>query len=139
MRLRASLLCDSLNVKSILAMTATATKKTLLDVMSALDIPPANLIQAAQLRDNFQLSVSMSENRQVPTFLASFLVIYTDLLNKYFKYMLQQFDHSRMKHLMALLRSSPYKEITSIIIYCKYKVCIFFLLFVGFCKKFPSV
>ncbi|KAL8156970.1 hypothetical protein AgCh_001901 [Apium graveolens] len=89
MRLRASLLCDCLNVKSILAMTATATKKTLLDVMSALDIPPTNLIQAAQLRENFQLSVSISDNR--------------------------------MKHLMALLRSSPYKDITSIIVYCKYK------------------
>ncbi|KAK1403216.1 DNA helicase [Heracleum sosnowskyi] len=89
MRLRASLLRDSLNVKSILAMTATATKKTLLDVMSALDIPPTNLIQAAQLRENFQLSVSLSENR--------------------------------MKHLTALLRSSPYKDITSIIVYCKYK------------------
>ena len=49
-------------------MTATATKKTLLDVMNALDIPPANLIQAAQLRDNFKLSVSISENRQVPPF-----------------------------------------------------------------------
>lgn len=68
MRLRASLLRDCLNVKSILAMTATATKKTLLDVMTALDIPPTNLIQAAQLRENFQLSVSISENRQVPTF-----------------------------------------------------------------------
>lgn len=65
MRLRASLLRASLKVESILAMTATATRKTLQDVMSALEIPPANLIQAAHLRDNFQLSVSISGNRQV--------------------------------------------------------------------------
>lgn len=89
MRLRASLLRASLNVESILAMTATATRKTLHDVMSALEIPPTNLIQAAQLRDNSQLSVSISGNR--------------------------------MKDLTALLRSSPFAEIKSIIIYCKYQ------------------
>lgn len=65
MRLRASVLHASLNVKSFLAMTATATRKTLQDVMSALEIPPMNLIQAAYLRDNFQLSVSISGNRQL--------------------------------------------------------------------------
>lgn len=55
----------SLNVKCILAMTATATITTLHDVMFALAIPQTNLIQKAQLRDNLQLSVSSSGNRQV--------------------------------------------------------------------------
>lgn len=66
MRLRASLLRARLNVECILAMTATATTTTLRDVMSALEIPLSNLIQKAQLRDNLQLSVSLSgNNRQV--------------------------------------------------------------------------
>ncbi|KAM7484102.1 hypothetical protein LguiA_000111 [Lonicera macranthoides] len=92
MRLRASLLRASFNVECILAMTATATTKTLHDVMSALEIPSTNLIQASQLRDNLQLSVSMSGNRQV------------------------------MKDLMALLKSSPFMEVRSIIIYCKFQL-----------------
>lgn len=66
MRLRASLLQARLNVECVLAMTATATTTTLHDVMSALEIPTGNLIQKAQLRDNLQLSVSLSgNNRQV--------------------------------------------------------------------------
>ena len=64
MRLRASLLRDKLNARSILAMTATATSRTLHAVMHALEIPTSNLIQAAQLRSNLQLSVSLSKNRQ---------------------------------------------------------------------------
>lgn len=63
MRLRASLLRAKLNVNCILAMTATATAMTLGSVMSALEIPPTNLIQKAILRDNLQLSVSLSRNR----------------------------------------------------------------------------
>lgn len=63
MRLRASLLRSSLGVDCILAMTATATTKTMHDVMSSLEIPPTNLVQAEQTRDNLQLSVSLSENR----------------------------------------------------------------------------
>lgn len=63
MRLRASLLCGKLNAGCILAMTATATTKTLHDVMHALEITPTNLIQSAQLRDNLHLSVSVSGNR----------------------------------------------------------------------------
>ncbi|CAB4294759.1 unnamed protein product [Prunus armeniaca] len=63
MRLRASLLRAKLNVNCILAMTATATATTLGSVMSALEIPPTNLIQKAILRDNLQLSVSLSRNR----------------------------------------------------------------------------
>lgn len=65
MRLRASLLHKRLNVGSVLAMTATATTTTLDAIISALDIPRTNLIQKAQLRDNFHLSVSMVKNRQV--------------------------------------------------------------------------
>ncbi|XP_076916307.1 ATP-dependent DNA helicase Q-like 5 [Bidens hawaiensis] len=89
MRLRASLLRSSLGVDCILAMTATATTKTMHDVMHSLEIPPTNLVQAAQVRDNLQLSVSMSGNR--------------------------------MKDLMTLLKDSPYTEVKSIIIYCKYQ------------------
>lgn len=66
-RLRASMLRARLNVGCILAMTATATTTTLHSVMSALAIPQTNLIQKAQLRDNLQLSASLSGNRQVQT------------------------------------------------------------------------
>ena len=65
MRLRASMLRDRLNVGCILAMTATATVTTLNAVMSALAIPQTNLIQKEQLRENLQLSLSLSGNRQV--------------------------------------------------------------------------
>lgn len=68
MRLRASLLHKSLNVGSILAMTATATTTTLDAIMSALDIPRTNLIQNAHLRDNLCLSVSLIKNRQVRSY-----------------------------------------------------------------------
>ncbi|CAI8592022.1 unnamed protein product [Vicia faba] len=63
MRLRASLLHRSLNVGSVLAMTATATTTTLDAIMSALDIPFTNLIQNAHLRDNLRLSASLIKNR----------------------------------------------------------------------------
>ncbi|CAL0306381.1 unnamed protein product [Lupinus luteus] len=89
MRLRASLLCKKLNVGSILAMTATATTKTLDAIMSALDIPCTNLIQRAQLRDNLHLSVSLVRNR--------------------------------MKDLLTMIKSSPFSEVSSIIIYCKFQ------------------
>ncbi|KAI8528030.1 hypothetical protein RHMOL_Rhmol12G0119300 [Rhododendron molle] len=72
MRLRASLLRTKLNVQCILAMTATATTKTLDDVMCALEIPQTNLI--------------------------------------------------KMKDLMTLLKSSPFVDVKSIIIYCKFQV-----------------
>ncbi|XP_059445043.1 ATP-dependent DNA helicase Q-like 5 isoform X2 [Corylus avellana] len=88
-RLRASMLRARLNVGCILAMTATATTTTLHSVMSALAIPQTNLIQKAQLRDNLQLSVSLSGNR--------------------------------MKDLLMLIKSSPFKEVQSIIIYCKFQ------------------
>ncbi|KAE9603064.1 putative DNA helicase [Lupinus albus] len=89
MRLRASLLHKKLNVGSILAMTATATTKTLDSIMSALDIPCTNLIQRAQLRDNLRLSVSLVRNR--------------------------------MKDLLIMIKSSPFSEVSSIIIYCKFQ------------------
>ncbi|KAF3431093.1 hypothetical protein FNV43_RR25823 [Rhamnella rubrinervis] len=63
MRLRASLLKAKFNFNCILAMTATATTTTLHAVMSALEIPKTNLIQKAQFRTNFQLSVLPSRNR----------------------------------------------------------------------------
>lgn len=65
MRLRASLLRGRLNAGCILAMTATATSKTLCDVMHALEIPSTNLIQSTKLRENLHLSVSKSGNRSV--------------------------------------------------------------------------
>ncbi|PIN26121.1 ATP-dependent DNA helicase [Handroanthus impetiginosus] len=89
MRLRASLLRGRLNAGCILAMTATATNKTLCDVMHALEIPPTNLIQSTKLRDNLHLSISISGNR--------------------------------IKDLMLLLKSSPFVDIKSIIVYCKFQ------------------
>ncbi|XP_042048667.1 ATP-dependent DNA helicase Q-like 5 isoform X1 [Salvia splendens] len=89
MRLRASLLRGKLSAGCILAMTATATNKTLCDVMHALEIPPTNLIQSTKLRENLHLSVSTSGNR--------------------------------MKDLMALLKSSPFSNIKSTIVYCKFQ------------------
>ncbi|KAI5385224.1 ATP-dependent DNA helicase Q-like 5 isoform X2 [Lathyrus oleraceus] len=89
MRLRASLLQRSLNVGSVLAMTATATTTTLDSIMSALDIPFINLIQNAHLRDNLRLSVSLIKNR--------------------------------MKDLLVLIKSPPFTEVKSIIVYCKFQ------------------
>ncbi|XP_073145209.1 ATP-dependent DNA helicase Q-like 5 isoform X2 [Henckelia pumila] len=89
MRLRGSLLHGRLNAGCILAMTATATTRTLHDVMHALEIPATNLIKSDNLRENLHLSISMSGNR--------------------------------MKDLMALIKSSPFSDIKSIIIYCKFQ------------------
>ncbi|PIA51330.1 hypothetical protein AQUCO_01100275v1 [Aquilegia coerulea] len=89
LRLRASLLRTTLNVPCILAMTATATTKTLRAVMSALDIPQTNLVLKSQIRENLKLSVTLSGDRK--------------------------------KDLMALMKSSPFKDIQSIIVYCKFQ------------------
>ncbi|KAK7359409.1 hypothetical protein VNO77_01368 [Canavalia gladiata] len=89
MRLRASLLHKTLNVRSVLAMTATATTTTLDAIMSALDIPDTNLIQKPVLRDNLHLSVSLARNR--------------------------------MKDLLILIKSPPFAEVQSIIVYCKFQ------------------
>ncbi|KAL3649864.1 hypothetical protein CASFOL_006267 [Castilleja foliolosa] len=89
MRLRASLLRGRLNAGCILAMTATATNRALCDVMQALDIPQTNLIHSTKLRDNLNLSVSLSGNRT--------------------------------KDLLALLKSPPFLDIKSIIVYCKFQ------------------
>ncbi|KAL3501051.1 hypothetical protein ACH5RR_035500 [Cinchona calisaya] len=94
MRLRASMLHAKLDAKCILAMTATATSKTLHDVMHALEIPAGNLIHAAKMRENLQLSLSMTG---------------------------RSLYNARMKDLMTLLKSSPFVEIKSIIIYCKFQ------------------
>ncbi|KAL9307513.1 ATP-dependent DNA helicase Q-like 5 [Arabidopsis thaliana] len=90
MRLKASMLFSELKAECILAMTATATTMTLQAVMSSLEIPSTNLIQKSQLRDNFELSVSLS-------------------------------GANRMKDLLILMESPPYKEIRSIIVYCKFQ------------------
>ncbi|KAK3223579.1 hypothetical protein Dsin_010604 [Dipteronia sinensis] len=90
LRLRASLLRAKFNVECILAMTATATTTTLHAVMSALEIPLSNFIHKGLLRDNLQLSVSLS-------------------------------GHNRMKDLLMLIKSSPFTEVQSIIIYCKFQ------------------
>lgn len=60
MRLKASMLRSELKAECVLAMTATATTMTLQAVMSALEIPSTNVIQKSQLRDNFELTVSLS-------------------------------------------------------------------------------
>ncbi|XP_020246130.1 ATP-dependent DNA helicase Q-like 5 [Asparagus officinalis] len=63
LRLRASLLRLKLNVQCFLAMTATATNRTLHDIMHALEIPESNLIQACKIRENLQHFVTLSGNR----------------------------------------------------------------------------
>ncbi|KAJ0235453.1 ATP-dependent DNA helicase Q-like 5 [Hirschfeldia incana] len=90
MRLKASMLYSAFKADCILAMTATATTMTLEAVMSALEIPSTNLIQKSQLRDNFELSVSLS-------------------------------GANRLKDLLVLMESQPYKKIRSIIVYCKFQ------------------
>ncbi|KAL1217207.1 ATP-dependent DNA helicase Q-like 5 [Cardamine amara subsp. amara] len=90
MRLKASMLLSELKAECILAMTATATTMTLQAVMSALEIPSTNLIQKSQMRENFELAVSLS-------------------------------GANRMKDLLMLLESPPYKEIRSIIVYCTFQ------------------
>jgi len=58
------MLREKLNAQCILAMTATATRKTLNAIMSALDIPSVNLVQTVPLRNNLQLAVSSSGNNK---------------------------------------------------------------------------
>ncbi|RLM73060.1 ATP-dependent DNA helicase Q-like 5 [Panicum miliaceum] len=89
LRLRATLLRRKLNVQCILAMTATVTTQTLEEIVNALEIPSDNLIKTSQIRDNLQLSISMSDNR--------------------------------LKDLMLLLKSSPFVNMRSIIVYCKFQ------------------
>lgn len=128
MRLRASLLRKTLNVRAVLAMTATATTTTLDAIMSALDIPHSNLIQKAHFRDNFHLSVSMVRNRQVIRFYIVLELVYFHCLN-FVKLMFEFFEHIRMKDLLIMIKSPPFAEVQSIIIYCKFQVCIW----TGFC------
>ncbi|XAR64431.1 DNA helicase [Bertholletia excelsa] len=90
MRLRASLLSTSLNVQCILAMTATATTKTLNDIMCALEIPPTNLIKIAQLRDNLHLMKDlMTLIKSSPITEVESIIVYckfqseSDMISKY--------------------------------------------------------
>ncbi|ERN13658.1 ATP-dependent DNA helicase Q-like 5 isoform X1 [Amborella trichopoda] len=89
LRLRASILRSKLNVECILAMTATATVRTLRSITDSLDISPINLIQASHVRENLQLSVTFSGNR--------------------------------LKDLLKLIKSSPFADLQSIIVYCKFQ------------------
>lgn len=70
-------------------MTATATIQTLEEIVNALEIPSDNLIKKSQIRENLQLSISMSDNR--------------------------------LKDLMLLLKASPFVNMKSIIVYCKFQ------------------
>ncbi|KAL5991138.1 hypothetical protein ACLOJK_012044 [Asimina triloba] len=97
MRLRSSLVRSNLNVRCFLAMTATATTKTLQTIVCALEIPSANIIQISQVRGNLQLNVTLSGNRQNEgftaidadissvelTFCYALLQSETDLVSKY--------------------------------------------------------
>ncbi|XP_077211920.1 DEAD/DEAH box RNA helicase family protein [Tasmannia lanceolata] len=100
LRLKASLLRTKLNVECVLAMTATATVKTLCDVMCSLEIPPTNLIQTSQIRENLQLFVTLSGNRMKdlmmllkssPLIEVRSIIVYckfqseTDLISKYLR------------------------------------------------------
>lgn len=78
-----------LKVQCVLAMTATATKKTLQSILHSLEISPSDVVQVSHLRENLQLSFSFSDNR--------------------------------MKDLLLLMKSPPFLEARSIIIYCKFQ------------------
>ncbi|KAL5078671.1 hypothetical protein RYX36_007092 [Vicia faba] len=119
MRLRASLLHKSLNVGSVLAMTATATTTTLDAIMSALDIPFTNLIQNAHLRDNLRLSASLIKNRQVRCFY--FTASDCTPFNFPSLILLNVCINDRMKDLLVLIKSPPFADVKGIIVYCKFQ------------------
>ncbi|KAK6922370.1 DEAD/DEAH box helicase domain [Dillenia turbinata] len=101
MRLRASLLSSRLKVGSILAMTATATTRTLQAVMSALEIPESNLIHRAPLRDNLQLSVSLVGKRQSETDSVSKYLCDNNILAKSYHSGIPAKDRSRTQELFT--------------------------------------
>lgn len=78
-----------LKVRCVLAMTATATKKTLQSILHSLEISPRDVVQVSHMRENLQLSFSFSQNR--------------------------------MKDLLSLIKSPPFLEARSIIVYCKFQ------------------
>jgi ATP-dependent DNA helicase Q4 len=80
LRLRASLLRRKLNVQCVFAMTATATIQTVEEIVNALEIPYDNLIKTSQIRENLQLSISMSDNRYA-TFSLIVLIAVLELFN----------------------------------------------------------
>ena len=120
MRLRASVLHDKLKAGCVLAMTATATQKALHAVMHALDIPSMNLVQTHHLRNNLQLSVSMSGNKKYA--LPLYLSTSADNIGFIGQELMLMCWISRVKDLIAIMKSSPYSELKSIIIYCKFQV-----------------
>lgn len=78
-----------LKVQCVLAMTATATKKTLQSILHSLEISPGDVVQVSHMRENLQLSFSFTENR--------------------------------MKDLLSLMKSPPFLEARSVIVYCKFQ------------------
>ncbi|KAL5054191.1 hypothetical protein RYX36_034873, partial [Vicia faba] len=119
MRLRASLLHRSLNVGSVLAMTATATTTTLDAIMSALDIPFTNLIQNSHLRDYLRFSASLIKNRQVRCFY--FTASDCTPFNFPSLILLNVCINDRMKDLLVLIKSPPFADVKGIIVYCKFQ------------------
>ncbi|KAH9301583.1 hypothetical protein KI387_013166, partial [Taxus chinensis] len=58
-----TILRKRLRVQCVLAMTATATKKTLQSILHNLEIPLNDVVQESYTRENLKLSVSLTENR----------------------------------------------------------------------------
>lgn len=123
LRLRASILRAKLNVKCMLAMTATATSKTLQEIMHALEIPAANLIQTCQIRDNIQLFVISSGNRQDCFFFFTKLEFDHAMAFPCFNFLCRYSINYRLKDLLMLMKSSSLVDKQSVIIYCKFQVC----------------
>jgi hypothetical protein len=48
---------------------------------------------------------------------------------KFTHYYLGCVEYNRMKDLLTLIKSSPFKEVKSIIIYCKFQVCMYISMF----------
>lgn len=123
LRLRASLLRTKLNMKCILAMTATATYETLDSIMRSLEISPNNLIKTSQIRANLQLSVSSSENRYMVMLICeqsvSWSLGFSEIAIRL---------KCRLKDLLVLLKNSPFVDMKSIIVYCKFQVRLLFML-----------
>ncbi|XP_057852289.1 ATP-dependent DNA helicase Q-like 5 isoform X1 [Cryptomeria japonica] len=84
-----TILRKRLAVQCVLAMTATATKKTLKSILHSLEIAASDVVQVSYMRENLKCSVSLTENK--------------------------------LKDLLSLMKTSPFPEAKSIIIYCKFQ------------------
>ncbi|KAM3202788.1 ATP-dependent DNA helicase Q-like 5 [Capsicum annuum] len=105
MRLKASLVCDKLKAQCILAMTATATTKALAQCILAMTATATTkalyyVMHALDIPStNLIQVVKPRDNLQLSV----------------------SSSENRMKDLMTLLKSSPFLEAKSIIIYCKFQ------------------